>query len=87
VGNRALGRRTAEDLMKVDIFFKAKNGVPQMRTVEPMPGKDALYYGTSKEYDEPQWLLRAYDCNTHTLETFAMKDINAWMPIRKWELK
>lgn len=39
-----------------------------------------IVFGGSKWHSEPQWLLRATDCEKNEERHFAMKDIHSWKP-------
>lgn len=58
----------------VKIHYAHQNGDCTWRTVEPL----GLYYGTTEQHPEPQWLLRAFDLGDWDERHFAVKRIQNW---------
>lgn len=61
----------------VEIVFVDNTGKTVFRRIKP----NKIFFESNKSSSTPQWLVQAYDLDKSDQQTFALKDIRAWLPI------
>lgn len=60
---------------RIYIDYTNWRGERRVRLIQPI--EMGMYFGSSEHHKEPQWLLRAIDCESNGIRTFALRNIHA----------
>ena len=64
----------SEDSRSVIIDYTNWKGIRSTRRVKPQ----SIYFGSTVQHPEVQWLMQAFDFEKDADRCFAMKDIHTW---------
>jgi predicted DNA-binding transcriptional regulator YafY len=73
--------KVIHDTTPVQFQYKNWRGEVSLRRVRP----GRVWYGTTKYYPKPQWLMDAFDLDKGDKRTFALSNISDWK--ENWMLK
>ena len=60
---------------RIYIDYTNWRGERRVRLIQPI--EMGMYFGSNEYHKEPQWLLRAIDCESNGIRTFALRNIHA----------
>ena len=61
----------------VKILYTNWKGNTKYRRISPIN----IAFDSNQWHQEPQWLLKAVDCDKGEIREFAIKDIKEWIPL------